>query len=153
MKLDYLTTCNISKSTHLELTTQKPGFCMSNDNQTALSQFTRATLIVRKLSSAADQIPWLFCSGKMRRWTGNWLGRAVCGIYCFIALLYFTDAPFTDRYPHQQARTEVIHSNSRLLVTFAKLRKTTIGFVVSFRPSVHISIRIQQLSSHRTEFH
>jgi len=38
---------------------------------------------------------------------------------------------------------------TRLFSAFAKLRKATISFAMSVRPSV----RMEQLGSHRTEFH
>jgi len=41
----------------------------------------------------------------------------------------------------------------RLLDEFTKLRKKTISFVMSVRPSVRLSIRIEQLGSHWTDFH
>ena len=36
---------------------------------------------------------------------------------------------------------------------FEKLRKTTIGFVMSLRPSVCPSFRMEQIGSHWTDFH
>ena len=39
------------------------------------------------------------------------------------------------------------------LGTFAKLRKATISFVISVRPSVYRSARMEQLGSHWTDFH
>jgi len=37
--------------------------------------------------------------------------------------------------------------------TFAKLRRATISFVMSVRPSVRPPARMKQLRSHRTDFH
>jgi hypothetical protein len=39
------------------------------------------------------------------------------------------------------------------LGAFAKLRKTTISFVMPFRPSVRPSVRMEQLGSHWTDFY
>ena len=38
------------------------------------------------------------------------------------------------------------------LGAFGKLRKATIRFVMSVRPSVCTSLRMEQLGSHRTDF-
>ena len=40
-----------------------------------------------------------------------------------------------------------------LLSAFAKLRKATISFVMSVRPSVRLSVRMEQLGSHWTDFY
>ena len=39
------------------------------------------------------------------------------------------------------------------LDAFAKLRKATISFVMSVRPSVRLSVHMEQLDSHWTDFH
>ena len=48
---------------------------------------------------------------------------------------------------HCIAQSKVVFS------AFSKLRKATISFVTSVRPSVSQSVRREQLGSHRTDFH
>ena len=52
---------------------------------------------------------------------------------------------------------EMCHSCTPLKVkflgAFAKLRKAAISFVMSVRPSVRPSVRMEQLGSHWTDFH
>jgi hypothetical protein len=48
---------------------------------------------------------------------------------------------------------DIIYSSHILLGAFAKLRKATISFVMSVHMSVRLSVHMEQLGSHWTNFH
>jgi len=58
-------------------------------------------------------------------------------------------------YVSQNKRRLLPHTpfTDMFLGAFAKLRKPAISFVMSFRPSVSVSVRMEQLGSHWTDFH
>jgi hypothetical protein len=46
-----------------------------------------------------------------------------------------------------------IHWMPRPLGAFQKFQKATVSFVMSVRPSIHPSVRMEQLGFHWTDFH
>ena len=84
-------------------------------------------------------VPWLKIRAAVRRLPHSSLSRsALLGTDNFYLL------------PHAISKANILHSFLApvYLGAFAKLRKTTIGFVMSVR----LSIRIEQPSSHWTDF-
>jgi hypothetical protein len=54
---------------------------------------------------------------------------------------------------HTKHVKTLCEQNVEFLGAFAKLRKGTMTFVMSVRPSICLSVCMKQLGSHRTDFH
>ena len=65
-------------------------------------------------------------------------------------LAHILDAPGSH---HSRLLTIKVEYHSTFFGAFTKLRKTTVGFVVSVRPVVGQPVRMEQLGSHGTDFH
>jgi len=90
-----ITACNISKSTHLALTSQQPGFCVSNDTRTPVSVYT-----CHHDSSLSHATLWIkfydYLAPERRE---DELGTDWAEPFVLhTAVFYCTNAAFTERY-------------------------------------------------------